>query len=64
MVQRFKPLKDILKNQIHGMIAALSTYEDQKYIIKNKKIMYKVEDSLMDVSYRYNTVCAYLKEYN
>lgn len=26
--------------------------------------MYKVEDSLMDVSYRYNTVYAYLHEYN
>ncbi len=43
------------------MMLALSTYQDQKYVIKDKKIMYQVEDSLMDVSYRYNTVYAYFE---
>jgi len=33
-------------------------------VIQDKKIMYKVEDVLVDVSYRYNTVYAYLDEYN
>jgi hypothetical protein len=32
-------------------------------VIQDKKIMYKVEDVLVDVSYRYNTVYAYLDEY-
>jgi hypothetical protein len=41
------------------MIAALSTYKEQNYYIVDKKIVYKVEDSLRDVSYRYNTVYAY-----
>lgn len=42
------------------MILALKTYHDQNYTIQDKKIMYKVEDTLMDISYRYNTVYAYL----
>ena len=44
------------------MIAALHTYKNQKYVIKDKKIYYKVNDSLRDVSYSYNTVYAYLNE--
>ena len=42
------------------MVAALTTYKDQNYAIIDRKIMYKVEDSYMEVSYRYNTVYAYL----
>lgn len=45
------------------MVAALSTYKDQNYLVIDKKIMYKVEDSIMDVSYSYNTIYAYLEEY-
>ena len=58
--RKYESIKTILKNQIYGMLAALKTYKNQQYYIIDKKIMYKVEDSLMDVSYRYNTVYAYM----
>ena len=45
------------------MVAALTTYKDQNYTIIDRKILYKVEDSFMEVSYRYNTVYAYLEEF-
>ena len=45
------------------MLAGLTTYKDQIYVVKDKKIMYKVEDSLKEVSYRYNTVYAYFEEF-
>lgn len=45
------------------MLGALKTYEEQKYEIIEKKIMYKVADSYKDISYGYNTVYAYLKEH-
>lgn len=45
------------------MLLALNTYTDQKYWIQNKTILYKVSDVLLDVSYGYNTVYAYLKEF-
>ena len=45
------------------MLLALNTYSGQKYWIQNKKILYKVEDVLLDVSYGYNTVYAYLQEF-
>lgn len=46
------------------MVAALTTYKDQNYTIIDRKILYKVEDSFMEVSYRYNTVYAYLEEFD
>jgi preprotein translocase subunit SecA len=45
------------------MVAALQTYKEQNYLVIDKKIMYKVEDSIMDVSYSYNTIYAYLEEF-
>lgn len=48
------------------MIAALETYNDpkMKYSIDDKKIKYKFQDSLTEkINYRYNTVYAYLSEY-
>ena len=45
------------------MLAALTTYKDQSYVINDQKIMYKIEDTLKEVSYRYNTVYAYLEEF-
>lgn len=45
------------------MVGALKTYEEQKYEIIDKRIMYKVADSYKDISYGYNTVYAYLKEH-
>ncbi len=45
------------------MLAALETYQEQQYAIIDRKIMYKVEDTLQEVSYGYNTVYAYMKEY-
>lgn len=64
VTEKFKTISSILDNQIYGMLGALSTYQSQQYVIIDKKILYKVEDSLMDVSYRYNTVYAYLNEFN
>ena len=64
VADKFKALKKILKNQINGMVAALTTYKDQNYTIIDRKILYKVEDSFMEVSYRYNTVYAYLEEFD
>ena len=43
------------------MIAALKTYDEQQYVIIDKKIMYKVEGTYRSISYGYNTVYAYLK---
>ena len=60
VIEKFKSLQKILQNQINGMVAALTTYKDQNYAIIDRKIMYKVEDSYREVSYRYNTVYAYL----
>ena len=45
------------------MLASLKTFEDQKYYVIDRKIMYKGEVSLTDqFNYGYNTVFAYLKE--
>ena len=44
------------------MILALNAYKDQLYTIQDKKIFYKVQDMLLDVSYGYKTVFAYLQE--
>ena len=64
VVDKYKPLRALLENQIYGMLAALDTYQEQQYAIIDKKIMYKVEDTFQEVSYGYNTVYAYTKEYS
>ena len=64
VVDKHKPLRELLENQIYGMLAALETYQEQQYAIIDKKIMYKVEDTFQEVSYGYNTVYAYTKEYS
>ena len=63
VVDKYKPLRALLENQIHGMLAALQTYKEQQYAVIDRKIMYKVEDTFQEVSYSYNTVYAYIKEY-
>ena len=65
VIKHYSSLDKILSNQVHGMLAALETYEEEKYYIVNGRIMYKSQDTLSDkISYGYPTVFCYLKEFD
>ena len=63
LAERYPTLKELLKNQIHGMISgALNCNHD--YVIVNQKIGYKDGDSISyKINYGYKTVFANLLEY-
>ena len=63
MVEVYPCLKNVLKNQLHGILASLRSFESQKYYVIDEKILYQSETTVSDsFSYGYNTVFAYLKE--
>lgn len=57
---RFPTLKDLLKNQVHGMVAGALAYEHD-YQVVDGYIKYKDNDSLTNkISHGYKTVFAYI----
>lgn len=62
-MDRYPSLKDLLKNQVHGMVAGALNYKHDYFIIE-KRIAYKDNDSISyKINYGYKTVFAYLHEY-
>ena len=63
LVGRYPTLKDLLKNQINGMIAGALNYEHD-YVIVDKKIGYKDNDCIsFKINYGYKTIFANMYEY-
>ena len=47
MVERFENLKDILKNQLHGIIDGAKNYKHDYFVDdKDQKLKYKDNDSI------------------
>ena len=62
-MELYPTLKDLLTNQVHGIIAGAMNYKHDYFIIE-KRIAYKDNDSISyKINYGYKTVCAYLHEY-
>lgn len=63
LVDRYPTLKDLLKNQVHGMIAGALNYKHDYFII-DKRIGYKDNDAVSyKINYGFKTVFAYLYEF-
>ncbi len=62
-MDRYPTIKELLKNQVHGMVAGALNYKHDYFIIE-KRIAYKDNDSISyKINYGYKTVFAYLHEY-
>ena len=62
-MDRYPSLKDLLKNQVHGMVSGALNYKHEYFVIE-KRIAYKDNDSISyKINYGYKTVFAYLHEF-
>jgi hypothetical protein len=59
-VELYPSIKDLLNNQVHGIVAGALNYKHNYFII-DKRIAYKDSDSISyKINYGYKTVFAYL----
>ena len=62
-MDRYPSLKDLLKNQVNGMVSGALNYKHDYFIIE-KRIAYKDNDTISyKINYGYKTVFAYLHEF-
>jgi hypothetical protein len=63
LVNKYPTLKDLLTNQVHGMVSGALAYKHDYFLI-DKKIVYKENDTISpNISYGYKTVFANIYEY-
>ena len=64
LIKKYPSLKNVLENQIHGMVSGAVNHKHE-YLILDQKIVYKDNDSISpNISYGYKTVFANFNEYS